>query len=233
MLSIAVCDDVQEDLAAVEGMLGKVNRIKLDLDVFTNAADLLNTIRLEGGYDLYILDVVMPKMNGIELAAAIREQDSHALFIFLSAHEEYVLSALDCIIFQYLIKPVSEKRITEVLLKAEKYLQRNRQLFRYRFNKVQHSIPYCKIYYFYKVSRKVYIFTEDGIAECNMRMQDILNEVKNSVFVRINRSYIINLQYVEEMRKGKVRVAGTLLTISDAHRREAEEKYFEYTEIVQ
>lgn len=233
MLSIAVCDDAQEDLAAVEGMLGKVNWIKLDLDVFTNAADLLNTIRLEGGYDLYILDVVMPKMDGIELAAAIREQDSHALIIFLSAHKEYVLSALDCIIFQYLIKPVSKKRITEVLLKAEKHLQRNRQLFQFRFNKVQYSIPYCKIYYFYKVSRKVYIYAEDGIAECNMRMQDILNTVKNSVFVRINRSYIINLQYVEEMRKGKVRVAGTLLTISDAHRREAEEKYFEYTEIVQ
>jgi len=67
--------------------------------------------------DIIIADINMPKLNGLELATKIRENDHNTKIIMLTAHShtEYLLKATDLKLTKYLIKPVSREELTSAL----------------------------------------------------------------------------------------------------------------------
>ena len=58
-------------------------------------------------YDVFILDIEMQGMNGLELAQKIREKDSNCLIIFLTNYSQYVFSVFEVITFDFLPKQLS------------------------------------------------------------------------------------------------------------------------------
>lgn len=228
MLTIAVCDDSLLDLSQVEEIMNSLKYLNIDFDVFSNASDLLSTIQREGKYDLYLLDIELDDTTGFEVAAEIRKHDCNALLVFLTAHSKYVLESFDYITFQYIIKPITKSKLESLFIKANNYLYKSNRLFRYRFKKGWYSVACNEIYYFYKVKRRAYIYTKNGIAECNMTINDILSQLPSDYFVQINRSYIINLQHVETVHKEKVIIIGERLSVSATHSEKLITRYMNY-----
>lgn len=229
MLKVAVCEDNSNDLAAIEKIMeGIVHTIKIDLDVFTSGEDLLKTIRLEGNYDIYLLDVHLPDKNGLEVAGMIRKKDKNSIIIFITAHPDYVFEAYKYLSFDYLLKPVSENVLKSTLLRAEEYLQKSYHVFQYSFNKVSYSIATENIFYFYKRGRKAYIYTNSAIKECNLRIKDILDKLNPNTFVQVNRSYIINLRYIEVVKKNYLYVGNWRISIGTTYLVDFTNKYHHY-----
>jgi len=68
MLKIALCEYVETDLAELEKTLNEITSIRIDLDVFTNGKDLLNTIEREGNYDVYLLSMQLTNITAKQIA---------------------------------------------------------------------------------------------------------------------------------------------------------------------
>ncbi len=79
---------------------------------FSNAADALHWLENHTA-DIALLDINMPDMNGIQLAARIRAADSNVSIIFLTGYSEYAVDAFRLHASGYLLKPVSKQRLTE------------------------------------------------------------------------------------------------------------------------
>ena len=113
---IAVCDDQVEELTALTGLLEQwqaERRIPLRCRAFRSAGNMLDAARHER-FTLYLLDVMMPGIDGMEAAREIRTFDAAAEIVFLTsspgfAYESYGVRALE-----YLLKPISGKLLFDV-----------------------------------------------------------------------------------------------------------------------
>lgn len=79
---------------------------------FANATDALLWLQ-DHTADIALLDINLPDMNGIELAARLRETDPNLSLIFLTGHSEYALDAFALHASGYLLKPINRQRLAE------------------------------------------------------------------------------------------------------------------------
>jgi DNA-binding response OmpR family regulator len=72
---------------------------------------------LDGGIDIVIVDIELPRMNGIELLRKIRQEDSKIHLVVISAHTktEYLLDSIPFKLEQYLVKPLTSRKIKALL----------------------------------------------------------------------------------------------------------------------
>ena len=100
-----------------------MNNPSLEYDVYFRA-DELYCYKLKNNliYDIYILDIEMHGMNGLELAKKLRANDPNAIIVFLTNYSKYVFDAFEVITFDFLIKPISFESFQKVILKSINYL---------------------------------------------------------------------------------------------------------------
>ena len=72
--------------------------------------------------DIVFLDIKMPGTNGMQVAKEIRKANKDIQIAFVTGVEEYVFHAFDVGALHYLVKPVDEKKLEEVLKKAEELI---------------------------------------------------------------------------------------------------------------
>ena len=88
MLRIGICDDKQEDINRLEGLALRFSKehpkTPIQIQAYQSPYDLLDDIERTGGFDLYLLDVVMPHMTGVDLARRIRERKERAEILLLT-----------------------------------------------------------------------------------------------------------------------------------------------------
>lgn len=96
--------------------------------------------------DIVITDIEMPKLNGLELAKNIREVSTSTQIIIITAYQktEYLLDAINLQLIQYLIKPISHEKITQVLKLASDFLGEQVQDTKKHFSKSRYYDSYAK-----------------------------------------------------------------------------------------
>lgn len=130
MIEIALCDDNAEDIEAIrslaEQFASEHSEFPIRLSAFTSSAELLKAVENNSGFDLYILDVIMPDISGIQLAEMLRNRGEHAEIVFLTVSREYAVDAFSVYACGYLLKPVCRERFDETLLRAVQKLAREK-----------------------------------------------------------------------------------------------------------
>ncbi len=106
LLSIAVCDDEALQRDMLEKMLREYYGENANIDVYSDGRRLLDAVERSGRdlYDIYILDVIMPAMTGIELGERLRGMGIRSPIIFLTNSKEYAVDSYSVRAFHYLIK---------------------------------------------------------------------------------------------------------------------------------
>lgn len=230
MLKVAVCDDSTIALEHLERHFESLHSISFEYEIFYRANDLLNYISLNiGSFDVYLLDIEMPDMNGIMLAKRIRSFDISALIIFQTVHLTYVYDVFDIITFHYLQKPVSFEKLEEVLKRAEVYINKKKCRFHFAYAKEYFTISCMDILYFEQSRRKVVIYTKEGMYESYMTAKEVMRQLDSTVFVELGASYIVNLEYVKVLsRNVAILYNEKYLPISRRNRKEVREKQLQY-----
>ena len=127
MLNIAVCDDEKLWLENTVGLLNDYytvhNEITVKIQAFQSAYDLVESVEENAGFDLYILDVMMPEMTGIQVGTKLRAAEKRGLIIYLTTSKDFALDAYSVQPFHYLIKPVEKECLFAVLDKATAILK--------------------------------------------------------------------------------------------------------------
>jgi two-component system, LytTR family, response regulator len=160
--------------------------------------------------DLIFLDVQMPKINGFEMLELL---DQPPAVIFTTAFDEYAMRAFDAHAIDYLLKPFSQERFNKALDKwllqqdraealkntqalletAAAYPERQDRIVVKTGNKIR-IIPEADIWYLEADGDYVTVHTPDGKFLKSKTMQHFENILDPKKFVRVHRSYIIQLQ---------------------------------------
>ncbi len=122
MIKALIVDDEQHALTLLELFLLQLGGFEI-VGKCSNGFEAL--AQMEGGMpDVLFLDIDMPEMSGMKLAEKVREMDTEVLIVFLTAHEQYALTAFEYSAADYLLKPVELSRLEKTAVKLRKELQR-------------------------------------------------------------------------------------------------------------
>ena len=105
-MKIAICDDDNRDLLQIASLLESYRHDRkavLSYASFQNATELLVSLESRE-YDLLLLDVLMPGVNGIQAAREIREHNSRMEIVFLTSSPEFAVESYNVRAHYYLFK---------------------------------------------------------------------------------------------------------------------------------
>ena len=112
-MKIAICDDDREEIKRISSILkcyNKERKIQLEYNIFSGGVELSSVAQREN-YNIYILDIIMPVLNGIDLAREIREFDKVSPIIFLTSSPEFAVESYSVKAADYLVKPIDKERL--------------------------------------------------------------------------------------------------------------------------
>lgn len=118
-LNIAICDDDEKDIEKLRDFLTSyyiARDTDLKIDSFTSGEDLFKSYTRANDYQILLLDVEMPSMNGLEVADMVRTNiDKHTIIVFISSYPKYMQDSFRVHPFYYLTKPVSLENIYDLM----------------------------------------------------------------------------------------------------------------------
>lgn len=233
MLNIAVCDDDLVYASKIESLLleiAKTRLIKMDIEVYSDGSELWKDISEGKTYELIYLDIEMVKLNGIDVAKKIRENDTNVILIYISNFENYFIELFEVEPFRFIKKPVNEKIFGDYFDRAYERIIQDDIYFEYRFNKVLHKILTKNIIYFESSGRLINIKYKDGNGKFYGRLNMVEKQLHNGKipFLRIHQSYLVNYRFVNKISFSRVILFdGTVLQISEDRQKMIRAKYNE------
>ena len=215
-MKIAVVDDSPRDLQLIKGYVEryfKENGGDYQVRTFENGLDFLDEEKLS--FDIVFMDVEMPHLNGIETARNFRKRDKMAVLVFITNMAQYAINGYDVGALDYVLKPINYYTFSVRLDRAVSRVKK-RQPEEILLNLPDgiKRLKVDRIHYVEVQNRMLHYHTEDGIFVVRGTLQGAEETLKESHFVRCNHWYLVNLQYVSEIRKNIVIVAGDELEIS-------------------
>lgn len=130
MLRIAICDDEENHLNQTAALLRTYLRSRPGLhgqtETFRSGGALLARAECAGGFDLYVLDILMPELSGIDTGRRLRALGEGGEIVYLTSSNDYAADSYDVRAFFYLLKPVEERKLFQVLDGAVEKLNRRR-----------------------------------------------------------------------------------------------------------
>lgn len=209
MLQIAICDDepimLQSLLQQTQDCFTK-QQIFTRIHTFSEGEHLLYEIEDGRHFDLALLDIEMPRMDGMELASRIRKKLPDILIIFVTSHLEYALDAFELSVFRYVPKQNPDNRLQNALIDAAKLIQ-IQYTQSYIINNQQRleRIPMKNIVTITHENKNALITVLSGeVYRVRKTLQQILKELPCDEFLLIDRGCILNLTHIASIREGSV-----------------------------
>lgn len=236
-MKIAICDDDNLELLEINGMVEEFIRShssehRITSETFHNGLDLLAAIEKGLRFDIFLLDIIMPLIDGIELAKEIRNKDTIAKILFLTSSPDFAVDSYGVNAFYYLLKPIKkeellpllEKASAAVIDKSEKYVivKNGTALTKIVLNKLQYAEVIGRTISFFLTNGE----TVESFATMTQIEAELLTDKR---FVKPHRSYIVNMDCIKNFTpKGITTVTGALIPISRDVYKKVKQAYIDY-----
>jgi two-component system response regulator LytT len=194
-----------------------------DVKVVGEAAGARDALELARNLepDVVFLDVEMPGLSGVEAAPLVRERADPPAVVFVTAHERYAVDAFAVEAFDYLLKPVDPDRLARVV---ERLRERSVESA-VTLEKVPvvsaggtELLDYDQVHYAQADGDYSRVHTYDRSFLCTASLGELEEKLPAARFVRIHRSYLVNLSKVAGVRR--VAPERLQLQLADATRTE-------------
>lgn len=198
MVSIAVCDDELLDCLTISAQIRTIMEemgAAFCVEQFQSGRQLLKSL---GRFDVIFLDILMEGMDGMETARQCRRMDFDRMLVFFSSSRDYVFDAYDVEAFQYLVKPIEDKKLKKVLQKAVRKMEERSQAFiLVSRDRQKRKLFLDDIYYFEIRGRMIDIHGTGGVFSYYEQIGILERELQGKGFFRCHKSYLVNLKYVD------------------------------------
>ena len=204
-INFAICDDNRIDSQYVNELIKKWTRNKkyqIHIDIFQSAEAFLFHYTQNKEYDILLLDIEMKKMDGVTLARMIRKSNKSVQILFITGYSQYIAEGYDVEALHYLMKPIKEEKMFDVLDRAVTKLIQNEKHLLIKLSDEMIKIPLHEIIYI-DVNRN-YVTIH---ANKDYTLKKTLGEIEKELdekFFRIGRSAIVNLKYITRITKTEV-----------------------------
>lgn len=234
-MKIAACDDDAQVLAQASALLKAKNSEYGDVSVTAFQSSMALSSALEDGarFDLYLLDILMPGKNGMELAAAIRKHDESAMLVFLTSSPEFAVDSYEVEAMGYLLKPVVPEKLSAILQKARQRMgNRKRDELLLSCGGTLRSVPLGTVMCVESLHNKLLYHLSGGET---LETYGAIGEIQQRLsadprFIQPHRSYLVNMEYIREFGGKGILLAGSLpaVPVSRASAQALKAQYIEY-----
>ncbi|MBQ7337301.1 MAG: response regulator transcription factor [Clostridia bacterium] len=216
-LKIAICDDEQnqiEYLSDVVSAWARKNRHVAELKTYSSAKSFLFDYSEEKDFDILLLDIEMPGMNGVELAKAVRKENSTVQIVFITGYYEYFSDGFDVSALHYLIKPADERKLLPVLDRAVSNLNYRQRAVLLTSPDGDVKVSLADICYVESENVHVAVHAVNGVYRSRISLAKF-SEQLDETFIKVHRSYIVGLKYVKKISRTDITMLnGDLVPIS-------------------
>ena len=205
-MNIVICED--DDVQA-EQIQKLMEQFKSEFAIRCKTAEeVLHAIRQGTKFGLYLFDIQLPGVNGLELARQIKEKQPHALVALITAYSQYITTALTIDCCQYFVKPIEE---AEFIPPMRKLLCRcNEELLTFILDTERPMVMNLRdvIYVeFYHGTMKVKYFNKEKLQEYkpkNPKIKVQKERLLDRGFLRCHQGYFVNPMYVRRIEEKEV-----------------------------
>lgn len=232
MSRVVIVDDQKEFIELISETARKFYEVKgllYEEKVYSSSNQFLFDLD-EINYDIYILDIEMPGINGLEIAKKIRKCNSEAYILFVTSHAKYAIEAFDVHAFRYILKNHITDKLKIALEEIEEKLDiENRQYYIVNTKARYEKIYYKDIYYIYKEGKNSVIVKKDETTFTRNSIQHVYKELNSNQFIFIDRGCVVNIIHVMKIYSNELYIrSGEKLLISRAHVNEVKNRVHEY-----
>ena len=221
-MRIAIVEDEQACADTLQKYLQRYGQEflqELDVTQYENGAVFLREFRSQ--FDIILLDISMPVMDGMETARQIRKIDSDVVLLFVTSLSQYAIRGYEVNAMDYILKPVSyfafSQRLNRAMARVKSHAKN--YLIVSTKNGMQ-KLDISTIYYVESQGHTLILHTRSGDYPCAGTMKEIAQTLEEFHFFRCNKGYLVALQYVDGVQDGCAVVNGELLLISRARKNE-------------
>lgn len=226
MLSIAICDDDMLVCSSMEMILLKYRKkvlIDFKIEIFSSGESLYEDLKMGNYYDLVFLDIELKKDNGIDIGKKIRDELKleSIQIVYISAYDSYAMDLFRIHTMDFLVKPLEEKRVEDVLDRVINLMNLSGKVFTYKSGRERNKVQIRDILYFKSFKREIQMTTADGTVLFYGVLDRIAEKMQEYQFFSCHKSYLVNYNQVKEFRYEELIMSnGETIPISQGKRKE-------------
>lgn len=181
--------------------------------------------------DIIFLDIMMPLLSGMDTAREIRQRDKAVKIVFLTSSPEYALESYSVKASGYILKPVSDEKLSEVLNDCNAALKEEPEHLLLKSIHGYHKIYLHVIEYIEAQNKRVVFFLKSGQS---LMITEPLYSFENKLlakdgFFKCHRSYIVSMLYVNSFSLTDITMkSGCRIPIARGSGKAFQDAYFSY-----
>lgn len=205
-MNVLICDDDQY----LRKMLKKVTSNNEKIDNIFTAADGIEAVKTaeEKSIDIALLDIDMPKLDGIEATKIISKATPKTYFVFITAHMEYAIDSFCVHPYDYLLKPIDiegfERTLEELvdLIQKRSLNEKDKKIDKLAIKEdgAIYFVLMNDILYFEKIDREVLVHTAKNVYAINKTLRALEKDLNNS-FIKTHQSFIVNKEKIKKIKE--------------------------------
>lgn len=225
-MNCIIIDDEPLALELLEDNISMVNGLEL-VGSYQSAAQAMQALQQQA-VDLVFCDIQMPGINGLQFVKSLTNKP---LIIFVTAYDQFALDGFELDVVDYLLKPVAVERFLKACNKAQTIYEQNKRAAGFETEKRRNYIFLYADYNLIKVNHddimyieglkdyvKIYLANAPKPIISRVTIKSLESQLPSSSFFRVHKSYIVNLDHVHSIRKGRIKVADVEVPFSDSYK---------------
>ena len=199
MQSIIIVDDMNEHIQYIKNIIQDMS-YSFRIQTFHNIQAFQSQIQQFDDDAIIIMDILLGQNDGIELAKQLNQLQRHFQIIFVSSYLEKATLVYDTKHCYFVYKPEARQRLPMAILKAMQNTQNEKRVLAIDLKDGTTCILLKDILYIERIQRYSYIHTPYEVIKTSLKIKDLLQQL-TLPFIRTHNSYIINAQYVKELKR--------------------------------
>ena len=228
--SVAIVEDMRETadkLRAYFERFGKERSLQFNISAFESAEGLLS--RYRPVYDMVLMDIQLPGMNGMDAAFRLRALDATVTLIFVTNMAQFAVKGYEVDAFDFVVKPVAYPMFALKLQRAlNKLGNQADQSFMLTLENRAVRIASSQIRYIEVCAHRLIYHTTEGDYNVRGSLKTVEAKLNPQVFARCNSCYLVNLAHVQSVDGYTAVVDGEALQISRSRRKSFVEQLGQY-----
>jgi DNA-binding LytR/AlgR family response regulator len=231
MIWVAIAEDeptCAEQLRQYLNRFGAEENVQFEIETFSDGLELLEHYRPD--WDVLLMDIEMPNLDGMTAAKKIRETDSSILIVFITNMAKYAIKGYEVDAMDFVLKPVSYFAFSMKMRKALRHNKANRQAcLVFPWEDGIQKIYSDEIYYVEIADHWLKIHTEQGVFSKLGTLKEMEAQLRDCHFAKCNKCYLVNLRHISHVRGNMVTLEdGSELQISRPRRKEFQLEIMNY-----
>ncbi len=228
MIRIGICDDEQLERDYLHKLVSSffsVRNLPFKIHTYDSAENFIFEM---DQLDILLLDIQMSGITGMDLARKIREYDKNLSIIFITGVSDYIAEGYDVNARHYLLKPVSEDKLNEVLDKALTSLQTEEKFLMVDTDNGKIKINFRDIYFLESDGHYINVNCLDAIYQVKSSLA-MIEENLNMDFTKVHRSYIVNIKHISRITKSDIYLDNdTVIPLSRRRYQDVNQQFITY-----